>query len=438
MPKISRFNKAFPYIILLSFIVLFNCKSDDDTPITIEPEIEETPLNITENIELIDESAIQLGYILAVENGADTSYLIDKGGNKIKQWNFDSNLGNDIKLLPDGTLLGMFKTNTPSFTLGGYGGVIKIINSDSQTIYEYNYSDDIVLAHHDVKQLPNGNFLFIAWQKVDNAVAIANGFNNSNDIFPETLVEIDPTTDQIVWKWNSMDHIVQDHDNSKLNYNNVNDNPQLIDINYNSTIANGDIMHANGIDYDPIKDIIYLSINFYSEVWVIDHSTSTTEAASNTGGNYNKGGDLIYRFGNPEAYKNTTSPRLFYNNHAPTIIDEGKPGENNVLVYMNGSNNNQSIVYEFKMPVNFSLNGSQNNEPEVIWSFTDPNLYNGRISGAVRLRNGNTLICEGDYGYWEVTTNGTVVWKYSGLDVPAFWRGYDYYPGDEAIINLGL
>jgi hypothetical protein len=251
-------------------------------------------------------------------------------------------------------------------------------------------------------------------------------------------VEIDPTTDQIVWKWNSMDHIVQDHDNSKLNYNNVNDNPQLIDVNYNSTIANGDIMHANGIDYDPIKDIIYLSINFYSEVWVIDHSTSTTEAASNTGGNYDKGGDLIYRFGNPEAYKNTTSPRLFYNNHAPTIIDEGKPGEDNVLVYMNGSNNNQSIVYEFKMPVNFSLNGSQNNEPEVIWSFTDPNLYNGRISGAVRLRNGNTLICEGDYGYWEVTTNGTIVWKYSGLDVPAFWRGYDYYPGDEAIINLGL
>ena len=38
-------------------------------------------------------------------------------------------------------------------------------------------------------------------------------------------------------------------------------------------------MHANGIDYDSDKDIIYVSVNAYSEIWVIDHSTTITEAA---------------------------------------------------------------------------------------------------------------------------------------------------------------
>ena len=34
-------------------------------------------------------------------------------------------------------------------------------------------------------------------------------------------------------------------------------------------------MHANGLDYDPINDVIYLSVNYYDEIWVIDHSTTT-------------------------------------------------------------------------------------------------------------------------------------------------------------------
>ena len=33
--------------------------------------------------------------------------------------------------------------------------------------------------------------------------------------------------------------------------------------------------------------------------------------------------------------------------------------------------------------------------PLTVWSFTDEELYFGKISGADRLVNGNTLICEG-------------------------------------------
>jgi hypothetical protein len=37
-------------------------------------------------------------------------------------------------------------------------------------------------------------------------------------------------------------------------------------------------------------------------LWVIDHQTTTAQAASHTGGRYNKGGDLLYRWGNPQTY----------------------------------------------------------------------------------------------------------------------------------------
>ncbi len=40
-------------------------------------------------------------------------------------------------------------------------------------------------------------------------------------------------------------------------------------------------------------------------------------------------------------------------------------------------------------------------------------FYSPRISNAQRLPNGNTLICEGDFGrLFEVTRDGELVWEY--------------------------
>jgi hypothetical protein len=61
--------------------------------------------------------------------------------------------------------------------------------------------------------------------------------------------------------------------------------------------------------------------------------------------------------------------------------------------------------------------------PKEVWRFTDPELYNHIVSGAVKLPNGNVLICEGDFGFWEVTPAGEVVWKMQGNKIN-FWRAY--------------
>jgi len=94
----------------------------------------------------------------------------------------------------------------------------------------------------------------------------------------------------------------------------------------------------------------------------------------------------------------------------------------------------QSIVYELELPEVFSLSPNVNNEPNIVWSYTNPNMYAPKFSGAIRLQNGNTLICEGDYGYWEVSQSGEVVWKYDGDT--NFWRGYSYDIASPALNNL--
>lgn len=93
-------------------------------------------------------------------------------------------------------------------------------------------------------------------------------------------------------------------------YGQLSDFPNKIDLNH-SDLENGDWMHANGIFYDAATDLVYMSVNFYSEVWVIDHSTSSEEAKTSQGGNYNRGGDLVYRFGNPSLFENTIAPNFY-------------------------------------------------------------------------------------------------------------------------------
>ena len=181
-------------------------------------------------------------------------------------------------------------------------------------------------------------------------------------------------------------------------------------------------MHANGIAYDEEHDLVFMSVNFYSEVWVIDHNT-TTEEASGTAG------DLVYRFGNPGAYNNTAGERSFFYNHGVNMV----PESNNVMVYANGGLGGvtQSVVYELQQPANYELKAESDNELQVVWSFTDGDLFAPRVSGAYRMSNGNTLITEGDYGCWEVTQDKEVVWKYEGTGFT--WRAYPYDKDDELL-----
>ncbi|APQ17937.1 aryl-sulfate sulfotransferase [Maribacter hydrothermalis] len=434
-------------LLYLLCIIFASCSSDNNSiEISEEEEIdneeiieEEIPIDSAQTstgelgtVTFYNKALVEDHYILVNDAAANSVYLMDKNADLIYQWPLgDRIIGNDVLLLNDGTLLASLESDNPDFQFGGQGGIIQIIDKNGEALWNFDYSNSEHRSHHDVELLTNGNILAIAWEKMTAEEAIANGYKLDTPIYPESIIEVNPTTNEIVWEWHSKDHLIQNFDETKLNYGSVEDNPQLIDLNYVETTT-GNIMHANGISYDEVNDLIYLSVNYFSEVWVIDHSTTSLEAVSHSGGNFNRGGDLIYRFGNPTTLNDNTTERLFINNHYPNLFEPGK-----MLIYTNGGELEQSTVYELKLPAALNQKSIPAiTQPDILWSFTDPELFAPKVSGAVRLPNGNTLITEGDFGLWEVTQESEVVWKFSAPGF--FWRAYHYAKDDPAILALEL
>jgi len=87
-------------IIAFSFITLiFSCNKDSEiTP--PEPEV-----ILTENVTVYVPEKIHDNLSLLVKGGSLTSFLIDKKGNTVHEWNFETKLGNDFELLPNGKAL---------------------------------------------------------------------------------------------------------------------------------------------------------------------------------------------------------------------------------------------------------------------------------------------------------------------------------------------
>ena len=372
---------------------------------------------------LLNEAGGFGGYTLFKPVSYRTAYLIDSEGRLVESWPMISAGGGGLTpyLLEDGSLI----------RSGGFGA--RQIAWDGTPVWRYVFEGG--LAHHDIEVLPNGNVLMVAWERKSTPESIAWGRNPAllaeGELLPVLVIEVEPTgpeSGDIVWEWNSWDHLVQNFDSSKDNFGVVASHPELIDLNFieASRPAGGeaDWHHVNGIDYNEEFDQIVLSIRHFSELWVIDHSTTTEEAAGHSGGNSGKGGDLVYRWGNPIAYGagDVDDQRLFLQ-HDAQWIESCLPGEGNMLVFNNGPRPEgvYSTVDEIVPPVNslgnYALAPGQAFPPEAaIWTYQAENptdFYSQWISGAQRLPNGNTLIDEGMTGtFFEVTPGGQIVWLY--------------------------
>ncbi len=404
--------------------------------------------NVTESktgyITVTATSGVYEGYMLLAPMQSYTTYLVDTDDSVAKTWTSSYRPGNSAYLLEDGTLLrtGKVANGNRFVTTGGAGGIVEKIDWDSTVSWSYQIADDTECLHHDVEYLPNGNILMIVWEYKTFTEAETAGRNPSllsdGELWPDKIIEVDPTDDSIVWEWHVWDHLVQNYDSLKDNYGTVADHPELLDLNYVSN-PNGiaDWNHVNAVAYNAEFDQIILSSHSFDEFWVIDHSTTTAEAASHSGGTYGKGGDILYRWGNPGAY-GASGTHEFYGQHDTCWIPSGIPGAGNILVFNNGQGRpegNYSTVEEIVPDVNengsYSVTVGQAFGPiSQKWIYEAPtstDFYGQNISGAQRLSNGNTLICEGPNGYiFEVTYDGTIVWAYQNTDGKAVFRVYKY------------
>ena len=376
----------------------------------------------------------QDGYVLFAPISSTTTYLINKCGEKVHEWSSMYKPGLSVYLLEDGSILRSGNVDNPVFKIGGgAGGVIERIGWDGTLLWSYALSSNTMCQHHDIYPLPNGNVLAIIWESKsykdvvdagrDTAIANENGWFDK-------IIEINPTgknTGDVVWQWSSWDHLVQEYDQAKSNYNIIADNPTRININYSIEKPHKllDWLHFNSIDYNADLDQILVNAYGFGEVWVLDHSTTTKEAATQTGGKYGKGGDLLYRWGNAASYDmGTQNDRKLFGEHNAHWIQKGLTDAGKIMVFNNGlgrKNGNYSSVDIINPPIlgdgSYLYQQNESFGPEKQdWIYTD-SARGGfsalSFSSSQRLSNGNTLICVGTTGeFFEVTPNNKLVWRY--------------------------
>ncbi len=417
------------------------------------------------------------GYMLFQPMASTKTYLTNLDGEIVHSWEGELNSmqsylfenGNLLRLERD--------IDFPTFAAGGQAGRIREYDWQGNMLWDFEYATESELTHHDIEPMPNGNVLAIAYEVISAEDAIAAGMDPKHvakaGIWPDKIIEIKPikpSGGEIVWEWRMWDHIIQERDDSKPNYGVVAENPGKININIhseeggppmteeqinqmkemgfitsNATVDNqgSDITHTNAIAYNAELDQIAISVPGYGEIFIVDHSISTEEAKG-------PAGDLLYRWGNPANYgREKEGYRTLYGQHDIKWIPKGYPGEGNLMVFSNdipGPNNkmpsiwaavmgaqspdpqvavgdigNYSAVYEFEPPLNadgtYSIQDGEPFGPEnASWTYTAPDkysFYSAFVSGAQRLKNGNTLICSGAKGrFFEVNPEGEIVWEY--------------------------
>jgi hypothetical protein len=447
-------------ILLLTFSAVATQGQEEKAPPKGGDEPSKQP-TIKLGLSINDPKAFQ-GYTLLAPMMSRKTYLIDMEGRVVRTWESDCTPAMCAYLLEDGHLLRPGAVPQTSFGFApGMGGKIQEFTWDGELVWDYRFSNAAQYPHHDICRLPSGNVLMIVSEQKTAKEAVAAGRRSetvgSGPLQSDCILEIErtgKTTGKIVWEWHAWDHLIQDFDDKAANFGDVATHPELIDLNFGegvlaSMIAKkeeldklrsigyvgdagrkpqppkADWLHVNGLSYNPDLDQVMLSVHEFSEVWVIDHGTKSEEAAGHKDGRFNKGGDLLYRWGNPRAYRaGTVKDQQLFSQHNAHWIPKGLPGEGNILVFNNGlrrTGGAHSTVDEIvppldKMGVYESQSGKSFGPEKPTWSYAAPkrtDFYSALISGAQRLPNGNTLVCSGTNGtIFEVTPKKELVWKY--------------------------
>ena len=398
------------------------------------------------------------GYVLFNPLRSPTTYLVDREGRVMHTWEGEVEPGGGLYLLDNGHLLrGVREPDVAVFSGGGQAGRLQELTWDGDVVWDFTFASEGHLLHHDVAVMPNGNILAIAWERKSAEEAAQAGrlaaLTPEAGLWPDMIVEFEPQPPdgaRIVWEWHMWDRTIQDHNPAAENFGDPAAHPERIDLNAEREPpemsaddrkrvemlgfvpedldlegVTSDLLHTNAVNYNAALDQIALSVPRFNEIWVIDHSTTTEAAAGHTGGRWGRGGDLLYRWGNPQAYgRGDEAVRQLAFQHDVQWVPAGRPGAGHLTVFNNrleDPDGNHSAVFELVPPTDaagryVTSDGGPFGPKEPVWSYVAPSktaFYSSFISGAHRLGDGHTFITSGAQGrFFEVTPDREIVWEY--------------------------
>jgi hypothetical protein len=306
------------------------------------------------------------GYTLfAPINGGGTVYLLDLHGDVAHTWALPYPPGLSGYLTERGTLFYNGKIlEEPGRFIAGQpwkGGAALEVDWEGRVLWEVRHPDH----HHDGIRLRNGNVLLLclAAEPRDLVPRIEGGLAGTEfngDVHADYLVEL-TTGGEVVWEWRSWEHL-----------------DPAVDRITAVQERRHEWTHGNAVAELPGGDVV-VSFRNISTVAIVARRT----------------GEIVWKLGAPP----------LANQHAPTPLPNG-----NLLIFDNGTQRVDNA-----MPFSRVIEVEPATR-EIVWTYQERrpiNFFSPFISGAQRLPNGNTLICEGNFGrLFEVTETGEVVWEY--------------------------
>ena len=372
----------------------------------------------------------------APESPGLTFYLLNNAGNPVSQW---------TTVLPTRTGDFMYLRSNGEMVFTSDDG-FWAVTPDGELAWNVDLPDSWQ-RHHEVVELPNGDFLLPAFIKKTRAEAEAAGFDvvaadacprapDLATLFVDNIWVLRPRCDSagdcslkhgydIIWNWNLWDHKVQDDDPLKEDFvANIADHPGKVDISYIDPaggLCSQYIQGAwtfgrfNALDFNADRNEVIISESLMNEIFVIGYGSQA---------------DLLYRWGNPYAYgagapfvsKSSRGDQVLSFQHRVHWIATGLPGAGHVLIFNNGADWGDSAVMEVQLPYQGNsyrqpAAGEQFDPATVVWQYDRYDapgaFFASFVSSAQRLPNGNTLINHGPTGYFfEVTPTKQKVWEY--------------------------
>ena len=221
------------------------------------------------------------------------------------------------------------------------------------------------LCHHSVIPMPNGHIMYLFSYFID-----VEGWDLP--FFADGIVEVDPSTGEVIWEWRSGDHLSTDdycpwHIKSAF-----------------SGSDRYDWTHSNTIVYQEEESAVYLNVRNLDRIVKIAYPSGEILWSMGQGGDFGEG--------------------LFFHPHDPQVQENG-----NILMFDNGNH---------RFPVQYSRAVEIAYDPALGWAEeawawpSEPLFYDSAMGDANRLPNGNTLVTSSHHGsIFEVTRTGEVVWN---------------------------
>jgi Arylsulfotransferase (ASST) len=342
-----------------------------------------------------DAARVFPGYTIFCSVRGHHATLIDQQGQVVHQWQHPEGIQH-LKWLGNGNLL--IQTLPPEDAggaerIGGSAGALIELDWDGNVVWQHRD----LLMHHDYVRLPNGNHIYLAWDKLPAELngKVQGGFRDPKDpdvMWADVVKTIAPDG-TLLDEWRSWEHLSIDED-------------RICPLE-----SHKEWTHANSLALTRDGDWL-ISFRLTSTVAIVDPASG--------------------------AFKWKWGPGELSHQHTATQLANG-----NILLFDNGCHRRGMPSFSRVLELNPASN-------EIVWSYNDPTLlafYSFMVSGCERLPNGNTLITEGASGrLFEITTDGDVVWEYVSPwtlsspfgPTPAVFRSYRLAGDDPGLAKRTL